>query len=736
MRLHTYLYTLLLYLSAIGLGTAQPSFSWDPIDSPPGVEVIAMTALPDGTLYIGAKGLGIFRTQDQGQTWTAVNEGLPDKPWEKLRRLIATPDGSIYLLYGDPLYSVFYKSDSSSTWQAISLPQVQSSNNLEMVAVNPQGDLLLGFSRGAVFKSTVGGGSFQQLVSEDDIIGSTDDLRALGDNRNYLYTGYGSSGNLYAFDDDGNNLQLLLEGSDSLGDIYYDSENDRLLVSIGSRLFASDDEGASWEQITVDASSSAQPTITQFFTLTDGYLYCLAKYRFFKSLNGGLTWQAASPLGSIPLGSVPLGAGVDMKMVRTEQGDIFIAENNCQSQGLLHTPNEGQDWIDIKGGFNTPTVTWIAKSSDGKLFVKTCADDYVHYAEEDGGTWQHYILQPQGLRLYTLRINKHNQYFAIAEDGALYRSLNEGVSWENLAYPFPIPTPGIARQKLIFDHQGNPITFGTLNQGKSTDLGNTWLPISFPASTIAPYQVDALSHPDGRLFFFSRSFTNSAVWQSTDGGGSWEEIDFGATGDFGIANVHITAGGTILIIGHPFGFNIAELYVSTDGGQSFEFRQSPSAYHLVSDPQGILFSYSYTDVFHSIDNGASWSQIRDGLPEGARFPTMHIGPDEHLYMGLVNNTIYRTAVPTATRQTEGSPEGRLLAVPNPAGPETLLQLSGLPAADYHLELYSAHGQLLRRASFHGLDYRLERQGLPSGLYLARVREARSGRVVGVARVVF
>src|SRR5438874_11464922 len=53
----------------------------------------ALASVGSQTVYAGSFGMGIFRSEDRGQTWTAVNTGLSD-PF--ILSLTAGPNGMIY----------------------------------------------------------------------------------------------------------------------------------------------------------------------------------------------------------------------------------------------------------------------------------------------------------------------------------------------------------------------------------------------------------------------------------------------------------------------------------------------------------------------------------------------------------------------------------------------------------------------------------------------------------------
>ena len=95
-------WSLVAFLALDGLGvllTARPvTVDWEPIITsgfPPGPSRSVRTLLvgPGGELYAGMRGGGVFRSDDGGEHWRPVNQGLtsPD-----VRALLVGPEGELY----------------------------------------------------------------------------------------------------------------------------------------------------------------------------------------------------------------------------------------------------------------------------------------------------------------------------------------------------------------------------------------------------------------------------------------------------------------------------------------------------------------------------------------------------------------------------------------------------------------------------------------------------------------
>lgn len=236
--------------------------------------------------------------------------------------------------------------------------------------------------------------------------------------------------------------------------------------------------------------------------------------------------------------------------------------------------------------------------------------------------------------------------------------------------------------------------------------------------------------------------TTGTVYQSTDMGANWNNLNVTFTG--GTGNVQVMSDGTMLMgsIGLFSSTNgITWTPVSTTGlaaGAAFQ--------HLIKSPASdTLFASVYVatttsyNLVYSADKGMTWAAYDNGLPSGAyagtsTYNTMHIAYDGYMYLSTENGDMYRTAQPvTASRVvpvtgitgiTDNT--NNLLVYPNPAA-QTLnvqftatgktnvrivnmlgnvvssqsitangattkaLDISYLPAGNYFLSLYDNNG---------------------------------------------
>lgn len=120
-------------------------------DVPPGSNSIV--ELPDGTLLIGATDQGILRSDDGGHTWSSSRQGIDVGAIYAIR---ADPDGR--RLYAGTDHGLYVSTDGGSTWLATALDDTW----VVVVGVNPADPMnVLAINRnGELYRSTDGGQSW------------------------------------------------------------------------------------------------------------------------------------------------------------------------------------------------------------------------------------------------------------------------------------------------------------------------------------------------------------------------------------------------------------------------------------------------------------------------------------------------------------------------------------------------------------------------------------------------
>jgi photosystem II stability/assembly factor-like uncharacterized protein len=195
--------------------------------------------------------------------------------------------------------------------------------------------------------------------------------------------------------------------------------------------------------------------------------------------------------------------------------------------------------------------------------------------------------------------------YVAGASGGVWRSRNEGVSWEP-----------------IFE------------QAASTSVGDV---------TLAPSDQNIVWVGTGEANIFRSSMAGAGVYKSMDGGDTWTHMGLADTHTIPRIQIHPTNPDIVYVAasGHEWTDNPDRgIYKTTDGGQTWDkvFYQDErtGVIDLVMDPNDTETLYAATwqrvrkkwndprnddgydgsAIYKSTDGGANWMPINEGLPEG------------------------------------------------------------------------------------------------------------------------
>ena len=123
--------------------------SWRPL-GPKATDVRALVVDAKGVLFAGTRAGGVYRSRDDGLTWTAVNSGLSTLD---VRALAAAPTGALFA--GTRSGGVFRSADSGDNWEPANTGLEPS--DVRALAAGPGGAIYAGTRVGGVFRTTDGG---------------------------------------------------------------------------------------------------------------------------------------------------------------------------------------------------------------------------------------------------------------------------------------------------------------------------------------------------------------------------------------------------------------------------------------------------------------------------------------------------------------------------------------------------------------------------------------------------
>ncbi len=274
---------------------------------------------------------------------------------------------------------------------------------------------------------------------------------------------------------------------------------------------------------------------------------------------------------------------------------------------------------------------------------------------------------PEGGEMWGLCVHG-SDLFASPWSGGIYRSTNNGSSWESVNNGLPYP------RVTALVSVGTNIFAGTRQHGVylSTDNGGSWVEANDGGTAGATVNTFAnigttvfmAGNGDGifrttnngvswELVFqnlnimyigvygdtlFAASWPNGGVYRSVDNGNNWIQI---VTTQVEQAYGFAFIGNDIFLGTYAHG-----LYHSTDNGDSWtQVTGLPSNANI----RGLTVSNSYIfaatrgqGIFVTTDLGANWNSVNTGLPDN-RIERIIVHPNQDLYVGLYFNGIYRSS---------------------------------------------------------------------------------------------
>lgn len=524
-------------LMAVCLGLAgvvrAQVLTWEPAPGPYGGTVAQTLATTAAGHLLAGTSTGILRSTDGGATWRAYTDGFPAGD---VRAIVATPDGTLYAgLYGD---GVFARLPGAQAWTPTGLRGVL----LTTLLYDARGSLFAG-TLGGLLRSDDDGASWKVIPFFNKMDGG---VQVLAANETYLFAG--TKQGVYRSSDGGVTWEAVTLGlrefnvtalaTDARGNVFagtspasglanvYRSRNhgglwtslalpsppyevpaigiapDGAVYVGGFRIvFRSTDEGDSWTQDTV------APVTVRGFAFTDAQVVAGTNGRgLVRAALGGRDWQEANAGVPSAVYDVALGAG----------GVVYAAT----AGGVFRSSDRGTTWARLAEGLTAHAIQRLAFDAEGRLLAGAGAGLYRLDAATE--TWA--ALGPPG--------NPAIRDLAVGPDSALYAGyyagvyrLGKGGLWER--YPLYGPDEATRDVIALAVDAGGTIFAGSYWDAFRTEKGPTeWSPMSLiPVGTEGVQTF--LFAPDGRLYAGTRY---SGILYSTDRGATWTQQVRGLTG--------------------------------------------------------------------------------------------------------------------------------------------------------------------------------------------------------------
>lgn len=536
---------------------------------------------------------GIFTSQDAGVTW----EGLPTSVDYGAGKAITVDSttGEVYVAIGDEFIT---SNDQGATWTAltenlVSNPIVGS----EIALVNDT--LLLAVDSGAIQMSADNGSSFTEVVVSE------------GTSNNIISMAGTSGGRVYA----------VVQGSGTET----------------TELFTSDDTGASWTKLDVEAAGVASNSIFHGVAvdpLDDNHVVLASyhpDYDSYHTFNAGTSWTALQNSGN------RVGAE---KAVFDGVGGLYVGINYTNDASVV-SPTWSEITTDTPLSVVTGDLYGVDATHPTTIFSNTAMG--VAKSEDGGASWIDSIEGITAAQTYAIGQANDKDVVWLGVNGGLAKTTNftdNTVDWD---YPIsPTEFGGTIYTVWVKPSDGDYVVTGLSEFLYYTeDGGTTWTQASAPSISGTIQHIVQSPNDADRLYavYLNTSLLDDAsggVLKSTDAGKTWTDLSL--TNDLPV---------TSIVVANDDGKDIVYVGLSNAGSETGVYRYKNDTWtkldkafngltvnSLAVSPENpdTLFVSLEADstegsLYRSTDAGEQWEKITDGLTTANHLDVMAFHPD-------------------------------------------------------------------------------------------------------------
>jgi photosystem II stability/assembly factor-like uncharacterized protein len=498
------------------------------------------------TGWIGGRNGLILKTTDGGTSWRKIETNYSDAYFSDIKvfdsqNIFARIRQGYFL--NNFTYSFTVSTDGGESWSDLPLPDTSVYKFMDIWAFNK--DSLIGVGKDSLIASSTDGGMNWNIIQHAPQSGL--DL--------YKIFYKGSTG--------------WISGHKP----YPDEQN----------TFYRTTDNINW----VKTADFFAPITFSFSDENTGYAFTY--YEFYKSTDGGISWEEL-PFPLLDIAPTAILAQGDT--VYTATG-YFPGESNTPS--LWISTDSGINWVPTMYFDRNFEIYGINILSGGKMFI---CGQHGYIAESSDGLKFKPLMGDFVTGVYAF----NNEVFVTGFDENILRTTDDGSTW------LEIPT-GIYGIKEIMFADSNTGFISMIHQNtvlKTVDRGNSWAQVNYPVNKIIQtmdndggiygYEVTGYEYQEKATRF-------KGIYRSYDLGDTWiklMDLNYYHPYIFPLDSVNIW-----IRIGDSS-------YVTTDGGNNWTTVNYPVyPFEFLTADSGI--GMSYTGMKYTSDGGMSWHDVHNNL---------------------------------------------------------------------------------------------------------------------------
>jgi|GEM_PF-5825963 len=676
--------------------TAQSGSTWLPTFGPPGGTVHTFAMLGENTVFAGTN-RGVYLSLDNGTTWLQRSAGFIT---EEVMALMVTQTGTLFAGTEDGLYR---STDTGLTWSKLDTG-VESPS---FTAFTQGGDsLFAGGPQGVIW--SIDNGESWESINE----GLRDTrIRALA---------YTQEGDVLAGTEEGvfQLVQLSSEwieaniGLNRITDRIINTirryDERRLLAGTASGVFFSDADSIGWSPTIGEFNGELTENIIDLTIDQAGQIFAATPHIVYKSTDEGINWQSITR--GLPAIQPPIQA---INALHLNSNNEVLA--GTAYYGVIKYVASIEQWQTSTKGLATQDVSSLMLNAFGDLLAGTQTGLFT--SSDQGASWNQFIVLEDASGFDLLHQDQEGRLFA--NGPTLSISVNNGNTWTPIR-------PDRADAFVVLQDNSFIATTGQSNSVlRSTSDGETWTEVGTIPSQAALFEAyQFLEDNEGRVLIG----TEEGLFRSPDNGAEWEQLSLDGRSDRG-RSLDKDLTGRIYAGGHE------GLYRSDENGDNFVLIlevDSGVVKVLVQDERRYLVLTENEGILRSVDEGASWSPLNDGLPANPEllagiFDNITIVDGLNAYISVRGTGIYegRNIIQLSNEESILANTFNVTAYPNPFSENVHISLLFDRSEHISIEIFDMLGRIvstLHDAQLPSGQRTMEwdTTGLPPGIYFVHV----------------
>lgn len=545
----------------------------------------------NGSMVFAATPNGVFRSSDDGVTWTAANKGL------ERTSINALTFNNTGIFAGSQYNGVYFSPNNGNTWTT-------KNNGLMSLFItslftSADGDLFAGTPEGA-YRSTNNGNLWVAINNGLPSFYDIYDWAQMGDS---IYAATYGQGLFMTTNDGASWTQVgngFPMGNPPTGPFVYGlaTFGNSIFAGTSNGVYVSHTRGTSWMSSNTGFPSGMW---ARCFTQKAGKIFAGTHSEgIYVSTDNGATWSPTNNgLHDWPLNNGLPHNYLTIAALEVSGSNILAATFN----GMYRSSDNGGTWMDSNEGILATEITSI--TSNGNMICAGANWTGIYVTSNQGASWSR-ANTGLGSNHILAVTNNGSHFFASCLNRRVFRSGNNGANWVFAGNglptdPFKLDSHG---QRVFALTNGTRFTNRKLFQ--TTDNGDNWTEII--GSNAISGGMSAMEITSTYIYIGT---SQGNLYRSSDDGDSWQDISVY------VPSVEISV---ILAISDN------EVYIGTTGKGIYKFTNN--GYTMVSSSNG-LTNFNITDIkmqndilfastrgggiFVSANHGANWEAFNEGL---------------------------------------------------------------------------------------------------------------------------